>query len=52
MEGFSNHSSEWKQEMGCSEVAMRYFSSSAGEVVEGGVVVVEEVEVEGEPTTL
>ena len=26
--GFSNHSSEWNAEIGCSDVAIRYFSSS------------------------
>ena len=49
MEGDSNHSEEWKQEMGCSEVAIRYLSVSVswgwGSVVVV-VVVVEMVLVE------
>ena len=62
MEGDSNHSEEWKQEMGCSEVAIRYLSVSVswGWVVEVEVVVVvgfveeglEEVDEEEETTTL
>lgn len=42
MEGDSNHSEEWKQEMGCSEVAIRYLSVSVswGVEVEFEVVVV------------
>ena len=42
MEGDSNHSEEWKQEMGCSEVAIRYLSVS---VSVGGVEAVVVVEV-------